>query len=1474
MIMSDSFFDGLLHETKEQDYFGHFSPGATIDRYKIISSLGVGGMGIVFKAKDIQTQQHVAIKVVLQNRLTSLSKKRFLQEVEVSGQLDHRNIIKVIKAGAFNEHIFLVMEYVAGLSLDEYCEKKNLTTENKLHLFAQICAAMEHAHSRKVIHRDLKPENIMVTADGQVKVMDFGLAKLIEGKKFQLTKSQEIMGSPRYMSPEQAKGDRHVDARTDVYALGTILYEMLTGQRMMPGDTLMEILYNIQRQNYPKHLVIAGENTPQDIELMWKKCVGKKNSRYKNAGEVSDALQQYLQQGNSSFVQRAIQRYNLSIRELLVLSIIAVVVAIYVVFSRIPQQKETIRLSKNLDTLQNLVERKLFDDAYELTTILRNNPKIDQKKLQLLTLQVQNAKGLHYEVYNSVKTMEQITPLIALEQIDALVHMHKYELCHKYFKYLIDEEGKLKVHSKYGDKVWSHLLIVYFFQGKYRKVLETYKKITVVEENLNVFLGCSYLEIYNLIVASEKKIYALQQSSALPLRESPKRDLLAQIDKQREIYKQLLAIGVQNVTEEKSSSRGTKTVVLTNAHNILKSIKERQRNVLFYEGFAKTNIFLHEETNVRTYLASAQRYLEKATKIRPQHYDYLILLGQVYSKRKLYQKAYFAFEKAIAISNNDVKAIDAFMQLPLEDARYQEQIFWSIFKSFGINFKTPKPDLLYEDIENIQFQNVHHYEAWRSNRNNHSDITQICEAFLGSTDYAQELAMEMLVLKSYSYPLYKVEDYIANVMQCLQQISPQKNSKDTKVRLYEKVYMARKKAVYYHLADFYLHHSELPTTQDFQKDVQKLLLDAKEHILIRYLAAKMLVQKSDSLLIKHYNNRQDIELALVSSCVLVEEGLFVDLDIFLSPNIKIKLDTPEKTVLYTRLFRIDKKYYELFLKRYLPNYDRRELWRNLKTKIRKSNALSKDIVAVAAILWWQAPVMNPYNKAGEILQQAMKGNDKTLAAYAHHFYWISPHVYTLAQKYRQQYYDYLENADSSCQLQMLNSNRFYSKMDDIHFFNVLEKLAIEGSSTVRLKATYILADRQPYSKQFIRIVNHTSLSNAQRTLAYVSGVVGKLQVLIKNKKKYDIKVLQSEILQVCALYDQLMLNRDNDAFKSFIYKVTAFLGLRSLIQLSKSNYSPQLTANIIMNLCSDPMLPASMLPFLTRFLGVTPDDNKTLRKILSDYEFSPSTNVLRSVASAYAFLGDEAPRHDKQVWKSGFAWGKYRKLRQKLMLKETGFYERVHAASSSYYDLYLQKLTTNKLGKDKKPHQLQNYIRQLQVALEFAQEDVFRAKFNYELSILYHTMSNLVADNSKAQKFLDLAEKHIQKSLEQVDLPLEYKMRYELQLAYIKSETSISTAHITIEKYLPLTKNPTLLDVMLATLEGHSDEKTQYLYREVLHKKLLCVAKFHFINDDDSKKSYSQIKKTHLLLQKVSRYSDFHQTCHKIIQTYLKLEKY
>ncbi|BBM81986.1 serine/threonine protein kinase [Candidatus Uabimicrobium amorphum] len=1455
--MSDSFFDELLQETQEQNCFGDFKPGAKIDRYKIISSIGAGGMGIVFKAEDAHTQQIVAIKVILQNRLTSLSRKRFLQEVEVSGQLDHGNIIKVIKAGSFKEHIFLVMEYVAGFPLDEYCRHKQLTLEEKIRLFMQICKAMGHAHKRKVIHRDLKPENIMITDEGQVKVMDFGLAKLTEGKKFQLTKSQEIMGSPRYMSPEQAKGDRNVDARTDVYALGAILYEILTGEQMMPGDTLMEILYNIQRQNYAKRLIVNEVNAPKNIELIWKKSVAKKNSRYANAGELYIALQQYLQQKNFSPLQRVMQRFVLHLREFLILSIIAVIAAIYVVFSQMPQKRQRIHLPENLKTLQNLVDRKLFDAAQELIAKLRDR-KLNRQKLQLLTLQVQNAKGLHYDVYNTVVAMDDddITPEIALEQIQALIHMNKHELCGRYLSRLE------KINRKYNREALSSKLIVYFYQKKYREVLNIYKVLGVTGENLDVFLGCSYLEIYNAIVACEKKIYDLTKKMNL-LRESKKHSIQREIDDERKLCKELLIHGAQNVAVQKSPPRkiGTKTVVLTNAYKIFKSVKDKHRNILFYEGFAKTNIFLHKETKVNRYLANAQKYLHQATIARPKNYDYLILLGQVYSQRKFYQKAYLVFEKAIALSNNNVKALDAIMRLPLEDSRYQERIFWSIFRSFGTNFKTSKPDLLRENIENIKLQNAHYYEAWRSNRYNKSDIKQICELFSSATEYAQELATKMLVLKSYSYPLHKVDDYASRVAQHIPRLSLLQNND-----IREKFYTARKKVVYYQLADFYLHRKELPNTESFQKDVESLLLNSEEHILIRYLAAKMLVQKSDSLLISHYNDRDDVELALVSSCALIEEGLIIDLNVLLAQN--MRLDTLEKTLLYTRLFRIDNKYYELFLKRYRPQ----NAWRNLEVKINKSTTLTKDILAVAGILWWQADVKMPHHRAGEILRDAMNSKDKIFAAYAHHFYWISPHVYTtLNNEYLDQYYGWLrdKNVDASCKLQMLNSNRFYTRINDTYFFDTLGKLAIEGSSTVRLKATYILADRQPYSREYVRIVNRTSLPNAQRTLAYVSGVIGQLQKLVKNKQKgkYD-----EVISQIRSLYHQLMENKDDDAFKSFIYKVTAFLGFRSLRQLREYEYSPSLKANIIMNLCSDPMLPETMLPFVSGFLKVSHDSNTLLKTTLSNYESPAVPNVIRSIAASYSFLGEKAPRKDDKVWKAGFAWGKYRKLRQTLMLKETGFYERIRAASSSYYDLYLQKLTKNKHGNEKKPQQIFRYIKQLKVALSFAQQDVFRSKYNYELSILYHAMSRLVKEESKAQKFLHLAEAHIEKSLKQIDLPLEYKMRYELQWAYVKSETSISQAHAAIEKYLPLNRNPVFFDVMLACLKNHSGEKSKLLYREILYKKLLLMAKFRFINDDDNKKAYSKIREIHLLLQKVSRDPSFHQMCYEILQTYLKLE--
>ncbi|HEX5576337.1 MAG TPA: serine/threonine-protein kinase, partial [Gemmatimonadales bacterium] len=215
---------------------------ALAERYTIKRQLGQGGMAVVFLADDSKHHRSVAIKVLKPELSRSLGPDRFLREIEVAARLTHPHILPVFDSGAADGLLYYVMPYVEGESLRDLLEREGqLSVELALRLTCQIAAALEYAHGRRIVHRDIKPENILLES-GEAVVADYGLALAISAAGGErLTESGLALGTPAYMSPEQAAGDRHVDGRADLYSLGCVLYEMLAGEPPFSGPTAQAI---------------------------------------------------------------------------------------------------------------------------------------------------------------------------------------------------------------------------------------------------------------------------------------------------------------------------------------------------------------------------------------------------------------------------------------------------------------------------------------------------------------------------------------------------------------------------------------------------------------------------------------------------------------------------------------------------------------------------------------------------------------------------------------------------------------------------------------------------------------------------------------------------------------------------------------------------------------------------------------------------------------------------------------------------------------------------------------------------------------------------------------------------------------------------------------------------------------------------------------------------------------------------------
>ena len=246
--------------------------GEKLGPYEIVALVGSGGMGAVYKARDSRLNRVVAIK-----RLAAGHMARFEQEVRAIAALNHANICQIHDLGPD----YLVMEFVEGQS-----PSGPMAADRAVHLAIQIAAALEEAHSHRILHRDLKPGNILVTAKGVAKLLDFGLAKSMTdgGEDVTETMPGAVVGTAAYMSPEQAQG-RQLDERSDIFSFGAVLYELLSGERAFAGDTMAQVLSAVLRDD-PRPL-----RAPAALDTIVKRCLAKQPSqRFSSAAELRTAL--------------------------------------------------------------------------------------------------------------------------------------------------------------------------------------------------------------------------------------------------------------------------------------------------------------------------------------------------------------------------------------------------------------------------------------------------------------------------------------------------------------------------------------------------------------------------------------------------------------------------------------------------------------------------------------------------------------------------------------------------------------------------------------------------------------------------------------------------------------------------------------------------------------------------------------------------------------------------------------------------------------------------------------------------------------------------------------------------------------------------------------------------------------------------------------------------------------------------------
>ena len=280
-------------------------PGDQLDHYEIDSVVATSGMATVFRARDLNTGQQVAIKVPHPEIESDPALyDRFLREEEIGKRIDHPGVMKVLP-NPDRSQVYMVMEWIDGRLLRQILnEEKKLPVERAVRLTIRICEALEHIHANGVVHRDLKPENIMADAEDNVRLIDFGIAGNAGSRRLTFANFSRNMGTPDYISPEQVRGKRG-DARSDVYAMGVMLYEMLTGKVPFSGPNAFAVMNDrlVNQIVPPRNL--EPSITPQLQEILYRALEREPKNRYHSAREFAHDLEHQDEVGVAARVEEA-----------------------------------------------------------------------------------------------------------------------------------------------------------------------------------------------------------------------------------------------------------------------------------------------------------------------------------------------------------------------------------------------------------------------------------------------------------------------------------------------------------------------------------------------------------------------------------------------------------------------------------------------------------------------------------------------------------------------------------------------------------------------------------------------------------------------------------------------------------------------------------------------------------------------------------------------------------------------------------------------------------------------------------------------------------------------------------------------------------------------------------------------------------------------------------------------------------------
>jgi serine/threonine protein kinase len=498
----------------------------SIPGYEVLGELGRGGMGVVYKARQVKADRLVALKLMLHaGHAGSKARERFSLEVQAVARLQHPNIVQLYEVGETDGLPYFTLEYVPGGALSKKIDQSLMTGREVAAMMAVMARAISYAHRNGVIHRDLKPGNVLIATDGAPKIADFGLARKLE-EDTHLTHTGAVVGTPSYMAPEQASGETGAGPSVDIYALGAILYELLTGRPPFTGPTVIDIFDQL-RNTEPLPPSAFQPRVPRDLETICLKCLQKDAARrYASADELADDLDRFqrgepIRARRINPVARAIRwcRRNPGPTGVIAISLLAAVLAGWAALT-ISAQKTTLTRQKNtlseqfqtikaqnddiiakqnalaekekLATSRLEVNRKIVTAfAAEVPALAEYHPLGDEMKSDLTELVIRLLNEARGE--GDVGTLTDRGLLIlSTRQGDMARIEKKLDLAEKHYRHALDlAEQVVKTEVEEKDKAQSNLSFAYIKMGelatdrkKHFEAIDWYKKALVIRQRL------------------------------------------------------------------------------------------------------------------------------------------------------------------------------------------------------------------------------------------------------------------------------------------------------------------------------------------------------------------------------------------------------------------------------------------------------------------------------------------------------------------------------------------------------------------------------------------------------------------------------------------------------------------------------------------------------------------------------------------------------------------------------------------------------------------------------------------------------------------------------------------------------------------------------------------------------------------------------------------------------------------------------